>query len=109
MLKKNSSIGKTVQKKKPSADDKNGKRNRFLITINVLGSAGPLRFVVNEDDHVVSVVEAALKSFAREGRLPVLGFDVNNFLLYRADGGSEGIFSFRWYWFMNLFALYFLA
>ncbi|KAL0431408.1 UNVERIFIED_CONTAM: hypothetical protein Sradi_0766800 [Sesamum radiatum] len=37
-------------KKKKGDDDKNSKENRFLITINVFGSAGPIRFVVNEDE-----------------------------------------------------------
>ncbi|XP_044506869.1 uncharacterized protein LOC123226418 [Mangifera indica] len=64
------------------------KKNRFLITINILGSTGPIRFVVNEDDLVAAVIETALKTYAREGRLPALGLDVNNFSLYPANEGS---------------------
>ncbi|KAJ4959795.1 hypothetical protein NE237_019705 [Protea cynaroides] len=67
------------------------KGNRFLITINVLGSAGPLRFVVNEEELVAAVIQTALKSYAREGRLPVLGSDLNNFLLYCANAGSDAL------------------
>ncbi|KAJ4706919.1 Senescence-associated protein [Melia azedarach] len=52
---------------------------------------GPIRFLVNEDDLVSSVIDTALKTFAREGRLPVLGFDVHNFLLYCANGGSDAL------------------
>lgn len=64
---------------------------RFLITINILGSAGPIRFVVNEKDLVSGVIGTALKSYAREGRLPVLGSDIDNFLLYCANAGFDGM------------------
>lgn len=67
------------------------KKNRFLITINILGSTGPIKFVVNEDDLVAAVIETALKTYAREGRLPALGLDVNNFSLYPANEGSLGL------------------
>ncbi|KAJ8761353.1 hypothetical protein K2173_001409 [Erythroxylum novogranatense] len=67
------------------------KRNRFLITVNVVGSAGPLRFVVKEDDPVAGVIESALKAYARGGRIPVLGSDVKNFMLYCANGTSEDL------------------
>ncbi|XP_031257921.1 uncharacterized protein LOC116115924 [Pistacia vera] len=95
-MKKMNVIEKTtlpLDKKKSNDHNNNtaGKKNRFLITINVLGSAGPIRFVVNEEDLVAAVIETALKSYAREGRLPVLGFDVNNFLLYCANGGSDAL------------------
>ncbi|KAL0372724.1 UNVERIFIED_CONTAM: hypothetical protein Scaly_0954000 [Sesamum calycinum] len=39
------------------------KGNRFLISVTVLGSAGPIRFVVNEDELVAAVIDTALKSF----------------------------------------------
>ncbi|XP_016490590.2 uncharacterized protein At4g22758-like [Nicotiana tabacum] len=64
---------------------------RFLITVNVLGSAGPLRFVVSENDKVAGVVEIALKQYAREGRLPVLGFHVNDFFFYPASAGLDAL------------------
>lgn len=67
-------------------------KRRLLITVNVLGSAGPMRFVVNEDDVVSSVIETALRSYAREGRLPLLGTHSNDFLLYCANAGSDGTF-----------------
>ena len=79
------------QMKNKKGDDK---KNRFLVSINFLGSAGPIRFVVNGDDLVSGVIDTALKSYARGGRLPVLGFDVNNFLLYCANPASDGIFPF---------------
>ncbi|GLJ26503.1 hypothetical protein SUGI_0512350 [Cryptomeria japonica] len=59
--------------------------NRLLVTINVLGSAGALRFLVRCDDPVQKVIEAALKSYAREGRLPVLGNNAKQFELYCAN------------------------
>lgn len=70
---------------------KSPKGSKFLITINVLGSAGPLRFVVNGDDLVAGVIDTALKSYARGGRLPVLGSDVNDFVLYSADAGFDAL------------------
>ncbi|RDX84259.1 hypothetical protein CR513_34712, partial [Mucuna pruriens] len=64
---------------------------RFLISINVLGSAGPIRFVVNEEDLVAAVIETALKSYAREGRLPVLGSDNTGFSLYCPHLGPDAL------------------
>jgi hypothetical protein len=85
---------------------KNVKKNRFLITINVNGSAGPVRFVVNEDDVVAGVIDTTLKAYARVGRLPVLGSDVNNFLLYQANAVFEGIckssFFLKFFFFFSL-------
>ena len=68
----------------------NSKGNRMLVTINVIGSSGPLRFVVNEEQLVASVIDMALKSYAREGRQPVLGFNLNDFLLYCPASGTDG-------------------
>ncbi|GMY24680.1 hypothetical protein FCV25MIE_19922 [Fagus crenata] len=93
-MKKDVSEKMVVQKNKKNNDSqsmKGVKGNRFLITVNVLGSAGPLRFVVNEDDLVAGVIDTALKSYAREGRLPVLGSDVNDFVLYCADVGFDAL------------------
>ncbi|MQL68577.1 hypothetical protein Taro_000823, partial [Colocasia esculenta] len=56
--------------------------NRILVTVNVLGSAGPIRFVTSEGELVAAVIGTALRSYAREGRLPVLGSDHNDFLLF---------------------------
>ncbi|CAF2090809.1 hypothetical protein BRARA_F03473 [Brassica rapa] len=58
------------------------KINRFLVSISFLGSAGPIRFVVKEDETVSNVIDYALKCYAREGRLPLLGSDSSFFLLY---------------------------
>ncbi|KAJ9548944.1 hypothetical protein OSB04_021487 [Centaurea solstitialis] len=65
--------------------------NRILITITVVGSAGPLRFVVDEKETVATVIEIALKSYAREGRLPVLGTKFNDFILYSPIAGTEAL------------------
>ncbi|CAJ1866770.1 unnamed protein product [Sphenostylis stenocarpa] len=72
-------------------DEKRRRSTRFLVTINIMGSAGPIRFVVNEKENVSGVIDTALKSYAREGRLPVLGFDASNFLLYCANAGFDGM------------------
>ncbi|XWS22849.1 hypothetical protein CRYUN_Cryun29cG0071300 [Craigia yunnanensis] len=71
------------------------KGNRLLISITVLGSAGPIRFVVNEEELVAAVIDTALKSYAREGRLPVLGSDLNDFFLYRPGAGSDALSSWE--------------
>ncbi|CAA6675501.1 unnamed protein product [Spirodela intermedia] len=46
--------------------------------------AGPIRFVTSEGELVATVICTALRSYAREGRLPVLGSDHNEFLLFCA-------------------------
>lgn len=70
--------------------NQNAKGNRLLISITVLGSAGPIRFVVNEEELVATVIDTALKSYAREGRLPVLGSDLDDFMLYCPYIGTDG-------------------
>jgi len=62
---------------------------RFLISVGVLGSAGPLRFLVNEEDIVRGVIDNALKHYAKEGRLPVLGSNPDSFILYCANVGFD--------------------
>ncbi|XVF85395.1 hypothetical protein PTKIN_Ptkin17bG0114600 [Pterospermum kingtungense] len=67
------------------------KGNRLLISVTVLGSSGPIRFVVNEEELVAAVIDTTLKSYAREGRLPVLGSNLNDFLLYCPSAGSDAL------------------
>ncbi|CAH8382986.1 unnamed protein product [Eruca vesicaria subsp. sativa] len=67
------------------------KGNRILISVTFLGSAGPIRFVANEGDLVANVIDTALKCYAREGRLPVLGSDFNEFLFYCPMVGPEAL------------------
>lgn len=78
-----------LQKSRKQA--KSGGGSRFLISVSVLGSAGPLRFLVNEEELVAAVIDTTLRSYAREGRLPVLGSDLNNFLLYSANAGCDAL------------------
>ncbi|CAN4090490.1 unnamed protein product [Withania somnifera] len=71
------------------------KGNRLLISITAVGSAGPIRFVVNEKALVANVIDTALKIYAREGRLPVLGSDFNNFVLYCPTVATEVLSSWE--------------
>ncbi|KAL5553212.1 hypothetical protein UlMin_040613 [Ulmus minor] len=71
--------------------NQNAKGNRLLISVTVLGSAGPIRFVVSEQELVAEVIDTALKSYAREGRLPVLGTELNEFQLYCPYVGPEAL------------------
>jgi len=64
---------------------------RVLVTVTVLGSAGPLRFLVDEGESVNGLIRAALRCYAREGRMPLLGADAANFLLYTANGRSDAL------------------
>jgi hypothetical protein len=94
MEKMKSNVSEKMMLKKQIKNKKgDDKKNRFLVSVNFLGSAGPIRFVVNGDDLVSGVIDTALKTYARGGRLPVLGFDVNKFLLYCANPPSDGIFT----------------
>nr|GEX62547.1 hypothetical protein [Tanacetum cinerariifolium] len=77
-------------KKKKDHVGKSG-GNRILIKINFVGSAGPIRFVVNEEELVASIINIAIKMYAREGRLPVLGTKLNEFFLYTPIVGSEAL------------------
>ncbi|KAL8112269.1 hypothetical protein AgCh_019826 [Apium graveolens] len=74
-----------------SKQKKIDKGNRLLVSITVMGSAGPIRFVVNEKELVGSVMDTALKSYAREGRLPVLGSNLDHFVLYCPIAGTEAL------------------
>ncbi|VVB09115.1 unnamed protein product [Arabis nemorensis] len=68
-----------------------GRKKKILVSVNVLGSVGPLRFLANEDDEVSSVINTTLKAYARQGRIPVLGFNVDNFILYSIHAGFNSI------------------
>ncbi|KAF9592437.1 hypothetical protein IFM89_014927 [Coptis chinensis] len=69
--------------KKHKKNQQRVKVKQYLITVNILGSSGPIRFFVNENELVADVIDSALKNYAREDRLPVLGSsNVNDFLLY---------------------------
>lgn len=73
------------------------KGNRLLISITFMGSAGPIRFVVNEEELVVAVIDTALQSYSRVGRYPVLGSNINDFLLYCPHAGSDGNNIYLWF------------
>jgi hypothetical protein len=83
-------LRKAESRGKAPAGFGSGGRARVLVTVTVLGSAGPLRFLVDEGDTVAGLVRAALRCYAREGRMPLLGADPAGFLIYTANGRSDG-------------------
>lgn len=85
------SISDRKPKRNSDPENKTSKNARFLITVNVIGSCGPIRLVVNEKDKVSSVIDSALRLYAREERLPSLGSDINRFLLYPANAGLNAL------------------
>ncbi|KAF7827630.1 senescence-associated protein [Senna tora] len=74
------------QKKNASVHGK-----RRLVSINVQGSTGPIRFIVSEEALVAQVIDTALKTYARSGRLPVLGSNISDFLLYCPLVGTQAL------------------
>ncbi|KAL8044721.1 hypothetical protein ABFX02_08G064000 [Erythranthe guttata] len=74
----------TKGKKRPNGSG----GERFLISVNVIGSAGPIRFVVSKNDKADSVIETVLKKYGREGRLPILGSNFTSFFLYPANAAG---------------------
>ncbi|CAK9328999.1 unnamed protein product [Citrullus colocynthis] len=69
------------QKMKNKYDDDDEGRKMF-INVNLMGSSGPIRFFVGRNQTVESVIETAVETFARQGRLPVLGCKPQQFALY---------------------------
>jgi len=72
------------------AKDKKGV-GRFLVTITVNGSSGPIRFPVSEEELVGAVIHRALKKYAQEGRLPILGSDMNKVNLRCVNLGYDAL------------------
>ncbi|CAN6708002.1 unnamed protein product [Malus baccata var. baccata] len=66
-------------------NENTAKGNRLLISVTV--------------ELVAAVIDTTLKSYAREGRLPVLGSNINDFLLYcpnaRPDGGVRNFMLYK--------------
>ncbi|KAK1380620.1 Senescence-associated protein [Heracleum sosnowskyi] len=77
----------TKKTKKQAAASKD---SRILISVTVIGSPGPIRLVVNQEELVAAVIDLILKSYARAGRIPILGTNIEKFFLYRPASGAEG-------------------
>ncbi|CAN6198819.1 unnamed protein product [Urochloa humidicola] len=86
-----STLPMKLRKVEPRGTAVAGGRARVLVTVTVLGSAGPLRFLVDEGETVTGLIRAALRCYAREGRMPLLGADPADFLLYTANGRSDAL------------------
>ncbi|KAK2376925.1 hypothetical protein QL285_077666 [Trifolium repens] len=79
--------GEVKNKKK----NNNKNINRIVISIKIVGSSGSLTILVNENDVVCDVIDKALKSYARQERLPVLGSDVSDFAIYPSNDVSNAL------------------
>ncbi|KAG7036722.1 hypothetical protein SDJN02_00342, partial [Cucurbita argyrosperma subsp. argyrosperma] len=77
--------------KRSTSKMRNSKCNKILVSVNVVGSTGPIRFVANEDDLVCEVMKTTLISYARLARLPTLGTNVDNFVLYCVNDGMDAL------------------
>lgn len=67
------------------------KSPRLLIAVDVMGSPGSFKFLVNDGDPVSTVIATTLRNYSKEGRIPVLGTHVDDFLLYSTGGwGTSG-------------------
>ncbi|PNX88956.1 hypothetical protein L195_g045071 [Trifolium pratense] len=77
-------------KNKKKNNNNNNNINKILISINIVGSSGPLTIVVKENDVVCDVIDKALKSYARQERLPILGSNVSDFAIYPSNDVSHG-------------------
>ncbi|KAJ7526819.1 hypothetical protein O6H91_16G024200 [Diphasiastrum complanatum] len=64
---------------------------KVLVTVTVLGTIGPLRMLLEGDTAVNNVIKATLDEYAREGRLPFLGFDCTRFDLHISQFSLQAI------------------
>ncbi|KAJ7298913.1 hypothetical protein O6H91_07G057000 [Diphasiastrum complanatum] len=74
-----------------TAKNKSGEATKLLVTVNVIGSPGPLRFLVYSHDTVKRVIQLALKAYAREGRVPLLGVNYKTVDLCCANNDFEAL------------------
>ncbi|KAL5102070.1 hypothetical protein RYX36_006397 [Vicia faba] len=75
-------------------DEVNSKKkkniNKILISINIIGSSGPLTIVVNEVDAVCDVIDKVLKIYAHQERLPILKSDASECILHCPNDVFDG-------------------
>ncbi|GJT54802.1 UDP-3-O-acyl-N-acetylglucosamine deacetylase 5 precursor [Tanacetum coccineum] len=63
-------------------------RNRRLICITIIGSASPIRFVVNVEEVVGNVMDT---TYTRMEKLPILGSNINDFVMYYPVTSTEAL------------------
>lgn len=97
---------KMIKKKKTTFKD-----NRLLISINVVGSTGPIRFIVKADETVKDVINSTLSRYGQQRRLPMFSSHcTSSFLLYCPYSPAQretqsGAFFFHYCLFCNLIIL----
>ncbi|KAJ7520253.1 hypothetical protein O6H91_20G074700 [Diphasiastrum complanatum] len=65
--------------------------NKVLITVTVLGKAGRLRVLIGAHATVNQLIKAALQEYAREGRIPYLGFEYHKFDLHLSQFSHQAL------------------
>ncbi|GLJ24334.1 hypothetical protein SUGI_0464500 [Cryptomeria japonica] len=68
---------------------RNGNLNKVLVLITVLGSAGPLRVILDSNATANEVIKQALELYSMEGRRPALALNSSHFELRYLQEPSE--------------------
>ncbi|KAH9328233.1 hypothetical protein KI387_000341, partial [Taxus chinensis] len=63
--------------------------DRFLVTVTVEGSTGPIKLIVKKAHTVADLIKLTLDNYAKEGRHPVLDSDINMFELHLSNFSME--------------------
>ncbi|GLJ46420.1 hypothetical protein SUGI_0978270 [Cryptomeria japonica] len=65
--------------------------DKFLVTVTVEGSTGPIKLIVRKEDTVIDLIKLTIDSYAKEGRHPELDSDINMFELHLSNFSMESL------------------